>query len=100
MLVSNPMKFHPNILNSFQVTERTKLNGNFCYFPFKGPLTREICNLELRFLCSAHPHMLVDIHVPIKFHHGIFNGFQDTEWTRLVCLFGYFQFQRAITRKI
>ena len=40
--------------------------------------------------------MLVDM----TFHHGIFNGFQDTEQTRLKCLFGYFQFQRAITRKI
>ena len=42
--------------------------------------------------------MLVDI--PMKFQHGIFNGFQDTERTRLKCLFGYFQFQRAITRKL
>ena len=27
------------------------------------------------FLCSAHRLMLVDI--PMKFHHGIINGFQD-----------------------
>ena len=80
MLVSNPMKFHPNILNSLQVTEHTRPKGKFCYFLFQRVITRKKCNPELQFLCSAHCLMLV--HIPMKFHHGVFNGFQETEQTR------------------
>ena len=84
------MKFYNNILNSLEVTKRTRLSGKFRYFPFQ----RIIANPELRVLWSANLLMLIDIRM--KFHHGI----QETERTRLKCLFGYFRFQRVITRKI
>ena len=74
MLVSNPMKFHHDILNGFQVTERTqhhdilndfqvteqtRLECKFCFFPFQRAITQKICNPELRFLCSARRLMLL-----------------------------------------
>ena len=82
MLVNNPMKFHHDILNDFRVTERTRLECKFCFFPFQRAITRKICNPELRFLCSAHRLMLVNI--PVKFHRDILNGFRVTERTRFV----------------
>ena len=54
MLVNISLKFHEDILNGFQITER--------------------------FLRSAHRLMLVNI--SLKFHEDILNGFQITERTR------------------
>ena len=82
MLVNNPMKFHHDILNDFRVTERTRLECKFCFFPFQRAITRKICNPELRFLCSARRPMLVNI--PVKFHRDILNGFRVTERTRFL----------------
>ena len=81
MFVSNPMKFHHNILNSFQVTERTRVKRQILLCPIsKGHISKN-CYPESRFLFSAHRLKLVDI--PMNFHHGVFNRFQDTERTRL-----------------
>ena len=82
MLVNTPTKFHHDILNDFRVTERTRLECKFCFFPFQRAITRKICNPELRFLCSARRLMLVNI--PVKFHRDILNGFRVTERTRFV----------------
>ena len=71
MLVSNPMKFHYEILNGFRVTERTRLECKFCCFPSKGNNSK-IYNPELRFLCSACRLMLVNN--PMRFHQDILNG--------------------------
>ena len=82
MLVNNPMKFYHDILNDFRVTERTRLECKFCFFPFQRAIARKICNPELRFLYSARRLMLVNI--PVKFHRDILNGFRVTERTRFV----------------
>ena len=75
MLVSNLMKFHHYILNSFQLTRSRadKTKRQILLFPISKGYNSKICYPELRFLCSAHRLMLVDI--PMKFHNGIFNGF-------------------------
>ena len=98
ILVKNHVKLHQKILNGFQVTERTRLECKFCYFPFQRAITPKIRNPELLFLCSACRFILVKNHV--KLHQKILNGFQVTERTRLECKFCYFPFQRAITPKI
>ena len=83
------MKFHRKILNSFQVTERTRVKRQILLFPTSKGHISKIRYPESRFfLYSAHRLMLVDI--PMRFHHGVFNSFQDTEPTRLKCVFGYF----------
>ena len=82
MLVNNPVKFHHDILHDFRVTERTRLECKFCFFPFQRAITRKICNPELRFLCSARRLMLVNI--PVKFRRDILHRFRVTEWTRFV----------------
>ena len=56
MLVSNPMKFHHDILNGFRVTERTRLECKFCYFPSKGNNSKNIQSrvTVLVFCMSSH----------------------------------------------
>ena len=67
------MKFHYNILIGFQVTERTRLERKFCYFPFQNAITPKVHNTELWFICSARRLMLVNNHV--HFHQDyILNG--------------------------
>ena len=89
MFISNPLKFHHDILNAFQVNEQTRLECKFCYFPFKRATIRKIYNPELQFLCSARCLMLVSNHM--KFHHDIFlNSFRVTERTRPESKFCYF----------
>ena len=76
------MKLHQEILNGFQVTERTRLECKFCYFPFQRAITPKICNPELWFLCSARCLMLINN--PVKFHKDTLNGSQFTEQTPFV----------------
>ena len=70
------------ILNGFQITEQTRLECKFCYFPFQRAMTLKIRNPELWFLCSARRLMLVNNHV--KFHQDTLNGSQVTERTPFV----------------
>ena len=39
ILVINHVKLHQEILNGYQVTERTRLECKFCYFPFQRVIT-------------------------------------------------------------
>ena len=68
-MFKNRVKLHQEILNGFQVTERTRLECKFCYFPFQRAITPKICNPELWFLCSARCLMLINN--PVKFHYYI-----------------------------
>ena len=77
------MKFHESILNGFWVTERTRPYRKIYYFQFQRAITPKIRNPELRFLQSARRLML--LHIRIKFHENIPNGFGVTEQTRF-CL--------------
>ena len=67
ILVKNHVKLHQEILNGYQVTERTRLECKFCYFLFQRAITPKIRNPELWFLWSARRLMLVNN--PVKFHY-------------------------------
>ena len=67
ILVKNHVKLHQEILNDYQVTERTRLECKFCYFPFQRAIPPKIRNPELWFLCSARRLMLVKN--PVMFHY-------------------------------
>ena len=68
MSVNISMKFHDDILNGFQVTERKLLLTKF-----KGAELKNIYIQELWFLRSAHCLMLLNISA--TFHEDTFNGF-------------------------
>ena len=68
--------FHEDILNGFQVTERTALYYVLGITKVQG-ITKKIYIQELCFLWSAHRLMLVNI--SLTFHEDILNGFQVTE---------------------
>ena len=85
ILVKNDVKLHHEILNGFQVTERTRLECKFCYFSFQRAMTPKILNPELWFLCSALRLMLVNN--PVKFHYlrnlkQLSSYRADTTWDR------------------
>ena len=71
MLVNIYMKFHEDVLNGFQVTERTQ----FC-----DRKTQTDGQTELWFLHSAYHHMVLNI--CMMFHEDILKDFQVTEQTR------------------
>ena len=110
--------FHENILNGFQVIERTGLRDGrtdrrsgheFTNVEFQ----REIqCNSKtvrtrLRFLCSARRLMM--LYISVKLHENILNGFQVILRTglrdgrterRSGHEFTIVEFQREITQKL
>ena len=75
-MLYNSMKFHENILNSFQVIEQTQKYN--CQIS-KGEELKK-CTDELWFLCSACHLMMLSI--TIKFNENVLNGFQVIEWTQ------------------
>ena len=79
MLVNICMKFYDGILNGFWVTERTRQYHKIYYFQFQRAITQKILNPELRFLRSAR--RLMWLHICVKFHENISNGFGVTERT-------------------
>ena len=78
MLINKPMDFHHDILNGCLVTEhkRQECKVNFL---FQRVITLKICNVNLKFLCSARPFVLVNN--VMKFHQDILNGSQVTKRT-------------------
>ena len=68
------VKFHENILNGFEVTERTRACGKIAIFQCSKAITRKECNPELWFLCSAH--RLILLNICLKFHENISNGLE------------------------
>ena len=73
MLIDTYIKFLEDILNRFQVTQRTW----FCDRKSSREITQKVKMQELWFLRSACRLMLIDIYM--KFHEDSFNSFQDTE---------------------
>ena len=78
MLINKPMNFHHDILNGcLVVTEHKRQECKVNYFP--RVIILKICNVNLYFLCSARPFMLVNN--AMKFHLEILNGSQVTKGT-------------------
>ena len=46
-------KFHENISDGFQLTERTQVHGKNGYFNFQRAITPKVGKLGLRFVSSA-----------------------------------------------
>ena len=78
------MKFHENILNSFNVIEQTGPCHRNCYlqgsYKVQRGVTKKIHKQELWFLCFARRPNKLDI--IMKFHEEILNYFQVREQTR------------------
>ena len=72
MMIYISMKFHENILKSFQYIEQTWTD----HYQIIAKLYRQ----ELWFLCSALPLMM--LYISMKFHDNILNGFQIIEGTQ------------------
>ena len=80
-------RFHENILNSFQLTERTGLHdGNYFVQCSKGNNSQSRQS-ELQFMRSAHP--LIMLYTCAKFHKNITNGIRVMEQTRVHGRNGY-----------
>ena len=77
MLVTISMTFHEDILNGFQVTERTALCSVLGIAKVQRSINKKIYIQELWFLRSKHHLMLVNI--SMTFHEDNLNGFQVTE---------------------
>ena len=76
MFVNIFMKFHEDIMNGFQVTERTDFVTETATYKVQRGITQQIYIQHLWFLRSAHRLMLITISV--TFHEDILNGFQVT----------------------
>ena len=61
------MKLYENILNDFEVTERTRVCGkNLQFFNVQTAITQEECKPELRFLRSARLFIFLNICVNLS----------------------------------
>ena len=94
-------KFHQNIWNGFQLTQRTRVHSRNGYFQYllcsKGRNSKSRLT-SVTFLCSTH--CLTVLYICEKFHQNIWIGFQLTERTRVYSLNCWFNVQRALTPKI
>ena len=68
------MKFHDNILNCFQVIERTR---NYHSLISEGNYSK---NVKTRFILWAACRLMM-LYIPMKIHENTLNGFQVIEWT-------------------
>ena len=68
-----------NILNGFQLTERTQVYGRNDYVQCSKAITPKVGRPELRFMCSAHRLMV--LHICVQFGENISDGIRVIEWT-------------------
>ena len=73
MVLNICVKFHENISNGFDVTERTRVCDKLAITPKEG-------KPDLGFLCSAC-HLIL-LNICVNFHENISNGFQVKERER------------------
>ena len=74
------LRFHENISNGFQLTERTRVHCKMAIFNVQRAITPNKSKPELQFMCSARRLMVLCICV--KFPENIANGIRLMEWTR------------------
>ena len=75
MWVYIPTRYHPNILNSFEVIEHTKK-----IVKMQREITRKVSKLEICHLCAAC--LIIWIYTPIKVHPNTLNSFGVMEYTQ------------------
>ena len=76
-------KFHNNISNAFQLTERTRIHGRIGYVQYWKGNNSKSRQPELPFMDSASP--LIVLYICVKFP-------KNREWTRVQSKNGYFQY--------
>ena len=76
MMLHISIKFYENILNSFQVMDRTQVY----HCQISTGESPKLYGQELRFLCSARRLMM--LYICMKFVENILNGFQVIERTQ------------------
>ena len=76
MWVYIPTRYHPNILNSFEVIEHTQKFVK----KKQREITRKVSKLELCDLCAAS--LIIWIYIPIKVHPNTLNSFEVMEYTK------------------
>ena len=70
MWVYNPTRYHPNILNSFEVIEHTQKFVK----KMQREITRKLSKLELCHLCAAC--LIIWIYISIKVHPNTLNSLE------------------------
>ena len=82
-------RFHENILNSFQLTERTGVHGEIDYVQCSKGNNSKSRQSELRFMCSAS-HLIM-LYICVKFRENVTNGIRLMEQTQVHGRNGYVQ---------
>ena len=90
-------KFHQNIWNGFQLTDRHEYMLEMAMFNIQRAIIPKVGIPELQFMCSASP--LIVLYICVKFHENISNGFQLVEWTRVYGRNGYVQCSKGNNSK-
>ena len=68
------VKFHENMSSGFKVMERTRK-----FLNEQRAITPKVGKPELRFMCSAHHHMVFN--VCVMFHENMYSSFKVMEGT-------------------
>ena len=88
-------KFHKNIWNGLQLTERTQVHHT--RFNVQRAITPKVGKPELCFMCSVCRFIV--LYICVKFHENISNGFQLTEQTQVHGRNGYVQCSKGNNSK-
>ena len=83
-------RFHENILNTFQLVERTGVDGGNDYVQCSKGNNFKSRQSELQFMCSAC--CLMVLYICVKFRENITNGIRVMERTLVHGRNGYFQY--------
>ena len=83
-------RFLENILNGFQLIERTGVHGGNDYVQCSEGNNSNSRQKKLPFICSAHCLMM--FYICVKFRENITNGIRVMERTPVHCRNGYFQY--------
>ena len=70
-------RFHENISNRFQLTERTRVHGGNDYVQCSKGNNSKVSKSELWFMCSAR--FLMVLYICVKFRENITNGIRVME---------------------
>ena len=97
MVLNICMKFHEDIFKGFKVIEQTQFCHRNCYIQSSKVYNLKNTCPRVMVLCSARYLKLV--HISMKFHEDILNGFKVIELARFVIETATYKVQRGITQK-
>ena len=80
MVLNICVKIHENILNGFEVTERTRVCGKIAILQCSK--SNNSNRMQCRVTVPDWAHCLILLNICMKFHENISNGFGVTERTR------------------